>query len=241
MLQGRFDERGGANPRTAHRHRHLRISAASGTSFQVNGSHLYATVGTYTTQRTVRDASGAAVPLSPAIEGRIRRLFPFTLTADQDRAIADVCRDLAGRRPMQHLVQADVGAGKTAVANKHQCALMAPTEILAAQHAHTLDRTLEHSGALLLLTGRLPRGRFRPGRGGRAVARGRRVVRHSPAQHRRPAFRRPGADRALLELARKDTFATVSADATLGRPEHALLRRAVLDRYGGTLELAAIG
>ena len=117
-------------------------------------------------RRELRDRQQAPqLPASPAIDGRIRRLFPFTLTADQDRAIADVCRDLAGRRPMQRLVQADVGAGKTAVAvyallvavaNKHQCALMAPTEVLAAQHAHTLDRTLEHSRVRrLLLTGGL--------------------------------------------------------------------------------------
>ena len=55
---------------------------------------------------------------------------------------------------MQRLVQADVGAGKTAiavyallvaVANRHQAALMAPTEVLARQHFHTLERYLAHS------------------------------------------------------------------------------------------------
>jgi ATP-dependent DNA helicase RecG len=66
---------------------------------------------------------------------------------------------------MQRLVQADVGAGKTAiavyamlvtVANRHQAALMAPTEVLARQHARTLDRYLEHSRVRrLLLTGAL--------------------------------------------------------------------------------------
>src|SRR5262249_57921509 len=102
---------------------------------------------------------------SPAIDARIRRLFPFQFTGDQDRAIADVCRDLASDRPMQRLVQADVGAGKTAVAvyamlvtvaNKHQTALMAPTEVLARQHALTLERYLAHSRVRrLLLTGAL--------------------------------------------------------------------------------------
>src|SRR5262249_44251606 len=86
-------------------------------------------------------------------------------TQDQDKAVADVCRDLAQSRPMQRLVQADVGAGKTAVAvyallvavaNKHQAALMAPTEGLAAQPARTLDRYLAHSRVRrLLLTGGL--------------------------------------------------------------------------------------
>jgi ATP-dependent DNA helicase RecG len=51
----------------------------------------------------------------------------------------------------------------------------------------------------------------------------------------------PVADRELLLLARKDAFALVTQDATLGRPEHAALRRAVLERYGRTLELAAVG
>jgi ATP-dependent DNA helicase RecG len=117
-------------------------------------------------RRDVRDRRRAPVLLSsPAIDARIRRLFPFQLTGDQDRAIADVCRDLASDRPMQRLVQADVGAGKTAVAvyamlvtvaNKHQTALMAPTEVLARQHALTLERYLAHSRVRrLLLTGAL--------------------------------------------------------------------------------------
>jgi ATP-dependent DNA helicase RecG len=117
-------------------------------------------------RRELRDRERATVlPVNAAIDARIRRLFPFDLTTDQDKAVADVCRDLAQSRPMQRLVQADVGAGKTAVAvyallvavaNKHQCALMAPTEVLAAQHARTLDRYLAHSRVRrLLLTGGL--------------------------------------------------------------------------------------
>ncbi len=117
-------------------------------------------------RRGIRDRQRAPIlTTTPRIDVRIRRLLPFQLTSDQDRAIADVCRDLAGDRPMQRLVQADVGAGKTAiavyamlvtVANKHQAALMAPTEVLARQHARTLDRYLEHSRVRrLLLTGAL--------------------------------------------------------------------------------------
>ncbi|HTU23428.1 MAG TPA: ATP-dependent DNA helicase RecG, partial [Gemmataceae bacterium] len=117
-------------------------------------------------RREVREEGRAPVlATSPAIDARIRRLFPFRLTGDQDRAVADVCRDLAGEKPMQRLLQADVGAGKTAVAvyallvtvaNKHQAALMAPTEVLARQHARTLDRYLAHSRVRrLLLTGAL--------------------------------------------------------------------------------------
>ncbi len=117
-------------------------------------------------RREVRDRQRAPVlATSPKIDAHIRRLFPFDLTADQDKAVADICRDLAGERPMQRLLQADVGAGKTAVAayallvavaNKHQAALMAPTEVLAQQHFRTLERYLEHSRVRrLLLTGGL--------------------------------------------------------------------------------------
>jgi ATP-dependent DNA helicase RecG len=99
------------------------------------------------------------------IDERIRRRFPYRLTPDQDQAIQDICRDLASPRPMQRLLQADVGAGKTAVAvyamlvavaNQHQAALMAPTETLAQQHWQTLERYLAGSRVRrLLLTGRL--------------------------------------------------------------------------------------
>jgi ATP-dependent DNA helicase RecG len=105
------------------------------------------------------------LPVSPEVDGRIRRLFPYSFTADQDAAITDIRRDLNSDRPMQRLVQADVGAGKTAVAvyamlsaiaNRHQAALMAPTEVLARQHARVLDRLLERSRVRrLLLTGAL--------------------------------------------------------------------------------------
>ena len=117
-------------------------------------------------RRELRDRQQAPVlQVTPAIDARIRRLFPFTPTADQDQAIADICRDLAGDRPMQRLLQADVGAGKTAVAvyallvgvaNKHQTALMAPTEVLARQHWRTLEAYLAQSRVRrLLLTGAL--------------------------------------------------------------------------------------
>ncbi|HEV3137754.1 MAG TPA: ATP-dependent DNA helicase RecG, partial [Pirellulales bacterium] len=117
-------------------------------------------------RRDVRDRELAPpIPATPAIDARIRKLFPFRLTADQDRAIAEICRDLTCSRPMQRLLQADVGAGKTAVAvyamlvtiaNKHQAALMAPTEVLAQQHWHTLETYLAQSRVRrLLLTGAL--------------------------------------------------------------------------------------
>jgi ATP-dependent DNA helicase RecG len=117
-------------------------------------------------RREVRDRQRAPVlAVTPQIDARVRRLFPFTLTGDQEKAVAAVCKDLACDRPMQRLLQADVGAGKTAVAvyallvavaNKHQAVLMAPTEVLARQHWQTLEDYLAHSRVRrLLLTGAL--------------------------------------------------------------------------------------
>jgi ATP-dependent DNA helicase RecG len=107
----------------------------------------------------------SVLPVTPQIDARIRGMFRFHLTADQDRAVADVCRDLASDRPMQRLLQADVGTGKTAVAvyallvavaNKHQAVLMAPTEVLARQHWNSLEGYLAQSRVRrLLLTGGL--------------------------------------------------------------------------------------
>ena len=70
--------------------------------------------------------------------------LPFPLTGAQKRTIAEIYKDLASPRPMHRLLQGDVGAGKTLVAvatmlaaviSGHQAALMAPTEVLADQHA----------------------------------------------------------------------------------------------------------
>jgi ATP-dependent DNA helicase RecG len=94
------------------------------------------------------------LPASTKIDARIRRLLPFELTASQETAIGEVSADLALGRPMNRLLQGDVGSGKTivalyamlvAVAHGKQAALMAPTEILARQHAETLAAMLEAS------------------------------------------------------------------------------------------------
>ena len=91
------------------------------------------------------------------------RLLPFTLTGAQRRALEEAAADLALARPMNRLVQGDVGSGKTAVAagcawlavrSGWQCAMMAPTEILAEQHAKTLSTMLAPAGIEVgLLTG----------------------------------------------------------------------------------------
>ncbi|MBK5333182.1 MAG: ATP-dependent DNA helicase RecG [Ilumatobacteraceae bacterium] len=83
---------------------------------------------------------------------RLYAALPFELTAAQRRAIAEIEHDLAGPHPMHRLLQGDVGSGKTLVAvsamltavqGGHQGALMAPTEVLAEQHATSVRRMLE--------------------------------------------------------------------------------------------------
>ena len=82
-------------------------------------------------------------------------LLPFTLTGAQRRALEEAAADLALSRPMNRLVHGDVGSGKTAVAagcawlavrSGWQCAMMAPTEILAEQHCKTLAAMLAPAG-----------------------------------------------------------------------------------------------
>ncbi len=82
-------------------------------------------------------------------------LLPFAPTPAQLRVMEECRADMAGTRPMNRLVQGDVGSGKTAVAaaaawmviqNGLQAALMAPTEILARQHAQSLNRLLAPAG-----------------------------------------------------------------------------------------------
>lgn len=99
------------------------------------------------------------------IDSRIRKRFPFLLTEDQDKVIEEIVADLAKTIPTNRLLQGDVGSGKTvvalyaalvAVANKKQVAIMAPTEVLAAQHFTNIERYLKDSNVnRCLITGGL--------------------------------------------------------------------------------------
>src|SRR5213592_5055348 len=84
--------------------------------------------------------------------------LPFELTGAQLKVIAEIRRDLAAGRPMNRLLQGDVGSGKTVVAiaaillaveSGFQAAFMAPTQILAEQHYTVLRRWLEPLGVKL--------------------------------------------------------------------------------------------
>jgi ATP-dependent DNA helicase RecG len=87
-----------------------------------------------------------------ALRTRLQAALPFSLTAAQLRVVAEIDADLARPRPMHRLLQGDVGSGKTVVAALAaataidagwQCALMAPTEILAEQHFRKLVQWLQ--------------------------------------------------------------------------------------------------
>ena len=112
-----------------------------------------------------RGRRAIALPVTPKIDARIRALFPFDFTDGQNKAVKEVAADLADDRAMHRLLQADVGAGKTAIAMYAmltavaagvQTVLMAPTEILATQHWETIDEALARSRVTRrLLTGQL--------------------------------------------------------------------------------------
>jgi ATP-dependent DNA helicase RecG len=92
------------------------------------------------------------------LKARLVERLPFELTPDQVKAAAEIAADMAGPRPMARLLQGDVGSGKTLVAflacldaieSGAQAAIMAPTELLARQHAQTAARLLEPLGLRL--------------------------------------------------------------------------------------------
>jgi ATP-dependent DNA helicase RecG len=110
--------------------------------------------------RLQHDKPAPAIDATPMIHSRILKRFPFELTPDQLRAIEDVRQDMARNIPMNRLIQGDVGSGKTAiaqyamlsaVANKHQAALMVPTELLARQHFSRLVKQLAGSQVMIEL------------------------------------------------------------------------------------------
>jgi ATP-dependent DNA helicase RecG len=106
--------------------------------------------------RRKRELERTSVGIGHDTGGHLVRRFherlPFPLTGAQQRAIAEIERDLAGPVPMHRLLQGDVGSGKTVVAvsallvavqGGHQGALMAPTEVLAEQHHLGMKALLE--------------------------------------------------------------------------------------------------
>jgi ATP-dependent DNA helicase RecG len=106
------------------------------------------------------------------LERRFLQSLPFSLTADQQTVLTEIRRDLARPTPMNRLLQGDVGSGKTLVAwisalrviqTKGQVAFMAPTELLARQHAEKAAQLLEPLGVrIAFLTGSVPASARKP-------------------------------------------------------------------------------
>ena len=123
-----------------------------------------------------RAHAAPAIPMDARLDSRIRARFPFEFTPAQRRVCSEIAADMRCPRPMNRLLQGDVGSGKTAVAiyamlavaatiadrptqdtaaamsaeqeppQRYQAAIMAPTELLARQHMATLERLLADSG-----------------------------------------------------------------------------------------------
>jgi ATP-dependent DNA helicase RecG len=102
------------------------------------------------------------------LHGRILVRFPFALTGAQERVIRELRSDLSSTRPMNRLLQGDVGSGKTiiaayaalaAIGNRRQAAILAPTEILAEQHARTFRSMLRGTPVKIAFLGGGRRGK----------------------------------------------------------------------------------
>ena len=110
-----------------------------------------------------RGAAATGAPMQLADPGPFWESLPFSPTGAQRRAVGEILADMAGETSMNRLLQGDVGSGKTLVAAAaiwaciragYQAALLAPTEILAAQHAEGLNKMLAPFGMrVALLTG----------------------------------------------------------------------------------------
>jgi ATP-dependent DNA helicase RecG len=115
--------------------------------------------------KRTKETKGAVIKLDQATKLRIGSVLPFKLTDAQRRVVKEIFKDLKSEAPMNRLLQGDVGSGKTIVAliamlaameNGYQTALMAPTEILAEQHARNIKRLLAKAPYRVeLLTGSL--------------------------------------------------------------------------------------
>jgi ATP-dependent DNA helicase RecG len=108
-------------------------------------------------QRVEAERKGVAHEPDGPLTHALARTLPFEPTAAQDRAMGEVGAAMGSPRPMNLLLQGDVGAGKTLVAlhaclvaiqSGHQAAIMAPTEVLAGQHVRSVAALLEGVGAV---------------------------------------------------------------------------------------------
>ena len=115
-------------------------------------------------RKRVQSIGGFVMPGTTELTEKMLVRLPFSLTAAQQRVVADISKDMADSVPMLRLVQGDVGSGKTVVAalavlqaveNGYQAAVMAPTEILAEQHQLNFANWLKPLGvSVVFLSGK---------------------------------------------------------------------------------------
>ena len=100
------------------------------------------------------ELSAPSIVVDDALDARVRARLPFVLSPDQERCVGELCSDLARTQPMARLLHGDVGSGKTLVAvyaalataaRGHSAVLLAPTELLAEQHASRIAASLAGS------------------------------------------------------------------------------------------------
>ena len=118
----------------------------------------------YRLKSTLEEREGIRLKKKKALKDG-EALLPFVLTGAQKRVLAEIEQDMTAGKIMNRLVQGDVGSGKTAVAmlaaywtihNGYQAAMMAPTEVLASQHAASFREIFEPEGiTVVLLSGSL--------------------------------------------------------------------------------------
>jgi ATP-dependent DNA helicase RecG len=192
--------------------------------------------------------AGGEARLRAAREG-----LPFELTSAQARALDEILRDLERPHPMQRLLEGDVGSGKTAVAylaavavagSGHQTALMAPTELLAEQHARTLEKLAAAGPAVglrvALLTSSVPRAQAEAVRRELAAGELDLVVGTHALLQESVSFHRL----AFVVIDEQHRFgvrqrATLAGKSTGGRPPHTLVMTAT--PIPRTLALTAYG
>jgi ATP-dependent DNA helicase RecG len=113
-------------------------------------------------RQTLAKENAPPLVLKPETMKRWLAALPFTLTAAQKAALWEIMQDMGEERPMNRLLQGDVGSGKTIVAilasliahgNGYQTAFMAPTEVLARQHFRTYQQLLPRLSKLIDMPG----------------------------------------------------------------------------------------
>jgi ATP-dependent DNA helicase RecG len=192
-------------------------------------------------------SDGMRFELHRTLTTALREHLPWPLTDDQRRAVADIVADMTSDRRMHRLLMGDVGTGKTVVSlfamllaleNDFQAALMAPTELLAEQHAATLARLTEPLAiAPELLVGRLSAAEKAAGRKRIAAGSARLVVGTHALVQESVEFRRLG----LVVIDEQHRFGVEQRSALIGKgaaPDVLLLsatpipRSLALTRYG---------